>query len=281
MKQLNQTEKGMSKEFAKILIDGAEKCISRSHWIYLTNIILFFSAITLCWNLYLSWVTNFYSSIKTMDISKLTIPQSELLRLWTKSTYIELPIINVPIQISDAAVIISLAFFILVIWLFFSVRRENHVVGKSLMLAVSENASNELKKQIYYGITFSNLFSSISDRDDPITSLTYKEPETKARRSVRPLIKFVFFAPALCIFLIITFDILSLFAIESSFRSPYLDSLINELKFGDIFKIVIMEFVALVFGVSCIFLGYQSWIFEKETNNLLKEFAKDCIDWKN
>lgn len=265
----------MDYHLANQLVKGAQKSMSRTLWVYSTILLLFFSVMTVLWNLYFSWIKNLFTNIK--DLNKLTIPQIELFKEWTSSTYFSIPVININLQISDASTIISSAFFILVIWLFFSTRRENHIIGKSLFLTLNEE--NEMKKFIYYGISFSNLFSTISDRDDPITSLEYVESEKKMIRYARGIVKFVFFAPTVAILSIIALDLYSLFSLSSLFRVNSQVPLHQLLTFWDFIKIIGMEFFAFGMAISCGFLGYKSWQFEKGTNKIMKDFANEKIDW--
>ncbi len=147
-----------------------------------------------------------------------------------------------------------------------------------MFLALNEN--NEMKKFIYYGISFSNLFSTISDRDDPISSLEYVESEKKVKYA-RGIIQFVFIAPTIAILFIIALDLYSLFSLSSLFREKPDVPLHTLLKFGDFIKIAFMEFFAFGMAIICGFLGYKCWIFEKSTNKILKDFAVEKIKWDN
>ena len=265
----------MDYQLANQLVKGAQRSMNRTMWVYSAIIILFFSVTAVLWNLYLSWITNLFGNIK--DLNDLTIPQAELFKIWTSSTFFSIPIINTNIQISDASTIVSFAFFILIIWLFFSTRRENHIIGKSLFLSLNED--NEMKKFIYYGISFSNLFSTISDRDDPINSLEYVESEKK-NKYVRGIIKFVFIAPSIAIISIIGLDLYSLFSLSSLFRVNSQVPLHELLSFWDFIKIALMEFFAFGMAITCGFLGHKSWQFEKSTNKILRDFATEKIIWK-
>jgi hypothetical protein len=271
----NSANEQFTQEFAKLLVESAQKSVSRSLWVYSFIVLLFFATITLLWNLYISWIRNLITALK--GETSYTITQERLIEAWTKSTYYNFPLINVPIHISDAAMLISFAFFIMVMWLFFSARRENHIIGRSLRLALS--ADNGIKKYIYYGISFSNLFSTITSKDDPINDLDYKET-TSSVKYVRNIVSFVFMAPTVCILLVIIFDILSLFWIESLFRKVDGKPLDSFLSKADFIKVVIMEFMAFGFAVACGFLSYWSYQFEKATNKILQDFTKR-IQWDN
>ncbi len=107
----------MNYQLANQLVKGAQKSINRTLWVYGSIIILFFSVIVVLWNFYLSWIKNLFFNIENLD--NLTAPQIELFKIWTSSTFFAIPIININLQMSDASTIVSLAFFILVIWLFF------------------------------------------------------------------------------------------------------------------------------------------------------------------
>ncbi len=265
----------MDYQLANQLVKGAQKSINRTLWVYSAIIVLFFSVIVVLWNLYLSWIKNLFLNIENLE--NLTTPQIELFRIWTSSTFFSIPMININLQISDASTIVSLAFFILIIWLFFSARRENHIIGKTLFLALNEG--NEMKKFIYYGISFSNLFSTISERDDPISSLQYVESEKKVKYA-RGIIQFVFIAPTIAILSIIFLDLYSLFSLSSLFRKQSNVPLHELLTFWDFIKIAVMEFFAFGMAIACGFLGYKCWLFEKSTNKILKDFAVEKIEWE-
>jgi hypothetical protein len=262
-------------EFIKMLVDSAIHSLRRVRWVFSAVLFATASIFAGMWNLYFSWLRTIF--LHTDAISK--IPPSEacksLLGYWIDSSFLTFPILGVRISISDAAIILSGSLAVLIIWLFFSVRRENHLIGKALRL--TRKADKISKLYIYYGISFASVFLTMSEHDEPIRQLDYRETEGSVF-GIRQLVRLFFYFPSISIFTIVNIDVLTLFVIPSPFRSFYSPVGFSNLQPGDWVLAVLMEIFAISMGIICAFLGNRCRQYQDGTMMLLREYAKSIYE---
>lgn len=160
----------MDIELAKLLVDLIRRSLRRCRWILSGVSIASLIVFATCWNVYFSWLRtlalqNYWGKPETVEYL-----QKKLLSSWVDSGFVTVPLLGIRVHIADGAVLGALGLSILMFWLFFSMRRLNHLVGKSLRMAL--DADYQVKQYLYYGVSSSHVFSTISENDDPIRSLT-------------------------------------------------------------------------------------------------------------
>ena len=93
--------------------------------------------------------------------------QKVLLKNWVESMLINVPVLGIRFSISDASVIGSASLTVIAIWLFYTLRRENHAIGQLLHLAKDE--SQNTKAFVYHGVSATQVFATTSKYDEPLS----------------------------------------------------------------------------------------------------------------
>jgi len=270
----------MKIEFAQLLVNSIRQAMRRNRWILSALVIASLALLAACWNVYFSWLRTI--ALKTQwGPEKVGQAQKWLVSSWVDSGFLSVPLLGIKLHIADASFLGALAITILTLWLFYSMRRENHLIGKSLMLA--RNEPRDIKDYIYYGITSHHVFSTVSESDDPIRSLEYSATEAKVF-GVRSAFRLLYYLPALTIFFIILCDILSIVWLKSAFRAELVTEgdttcLVfarvgaSALDATDWIRIGFMEGVALVMAVCTSFFGYYCRQYQAADLQVLRKFS--------
>ena len=105
------------------------------------------------------------------------------------------------------------------IWLFYSIRRENHTIG--LLLYDYNDADDQIKWLIYHGINSSSVFTLTHVRlgDDPFKSVN-KFPSKNQLKFVRYMAGRLWYLPIISLWFIIVIDIFSAIWMGSPVRQP-------------------------------------------------------------
>jgi hypothetical protein len=120
------------------------------------------------------------NSILPIDSLKLMLPEKQnpfskeireqYIRNHIDASYISIPIIGIKISINDILILMGLAFLILAGWLYLCIRSENFTIGKALSL--SKNKSIDIRRYIFYGICFNNMFFPTTQRKQAYSELS-------------------------------------------------------------------------------------------------------------
>jgi len=267
---------------ADLFIESVRIGMSRARWSYSVVIIICITIFTCSWNVYFSWIKTVFIPDKVVNVADsnscsfaknqeiVKYAQQNLLINWTQSNYIEIPLIGSKIHITDASIILSCLVTLVLIWLFFATRRENHIIGRTLQYY--KDVSDDLKIYVYYGISLSNLFSTYSKNDEPIYSIEVKD-NPKQVPGIRFLLLLIFYVPGILLLSLIILDLCS-FNIPSMYRPFFLPP--SPLQYT--IKIIFMELFCLICAFSCIFLGYMCHRYERANSKILNEFA-GIINW--
>lgn len=266
----------MGYQYAQLLVESARISMRRSRWIFSGLLFLTLSVFGACWNLYFSWLRSLFIAENFGNGEIIREARQLLLNFWIDSTFISFPIVGVRLSIADASFIISIGITAIMIWLLYSTRRENHIIGRSLRITIDEEAPLSIKKYVYYGITFSSLFMTMSNHDNPIRSIEYMEQEQKIF-GLRGIFQLIFYVPFILILSIIIFDILSLSVIPSVFRENNVPVIFTNLPFKYQLHIIVMEATALIMGTITAFLGNRCRQYQNGTMEVLREYVRTQI----
>ncbi len=208
----------MSDRFATLLVDACRDSMRRCRWILSAVSIASLAVFVTCWNVYFSWLRSIVMKNEWGKPETVAESQKRLLDMWVDSGYLSVPIIGVKLHISDAAFLGSIALAILTLWLFYAMRRQNHLIGRSLRMAT--RSSEDVRLFIYYGLTSYNIFTTITTSDFAISTIDYKDDQSKVF-GVRAAFNGLFYLPALSILFIIFCDVCSVTWLASAFRSDH------------------------------------------------------------
>ena len=269
----------MDFQLASLLRESVKDSLTRCRWLVVSTTLTAGAFLTLCWNAYFSWLrTIFFAPDASISPPMAQAAREHLLQKWLDSMYVSLPLVNISVQDSDLAFIGSIALFFLMMALFFSMRRSNHLIGRSLQLGM--DAADQppvplaVKKYLYYGLSTLNIFTTVSTNDNPIEDLKPRDPQGARVWGVRSAFKLLFFLPSLAIFAVVSCDLVSSLALESVVRPGFAPPALSGIGVGSILKLIAFEFVAVVTGMLCLYFGKRCADYHKADAKILQRYSK-------
>lgn len=225
----------------------------------------------------ISWNENFVASSGDQHLAADTVrsvAEKAFIEAAIKANRVTVSLLGVDFGMSDAAVLGSVGLWILVLWLFFSARRENHLVGK-LLGDASRYDDAATRAMVFHGTASQMVFLSITDSDEPIEKLEVAEPPEAPSFTLRPIVAVLFFIPVLTIAFIFVMDIISLWFFQSPIR-PADGSLWEQLlqHRRELIRIVVWEAFPLIFGAATLYSCHKIYRFQKATASVLREFHR-------
>jgi hypothetical protein len=247
----------------------------RSRWILTAAAVAALAVLAVCWNVYFSWLRSLV--LKDTLGSPVTVETArrKLFDTWVESGYLSLPLMGVKVHIADGAFIGAFGLAILMVILFYVMRRMNHLIARTLRLA--QSAEDKLRLYIYYGISAFNVFTLITTDDNPVETLEWREGRSRIPL-VRAAFSMLFFLPFIAIICLIACDLLSLGVIKSAFRDRHTPVLSGDTGDGDLIKLVLMEAWALVMAIGCAVLGQRCRSYHLATASVLRDFADRHVE---
>ncbi len=256
-------------EDIKTRIEAVRDAIKRSRLAFLVCNVGSASVLLAAWNAYFSWYR--YFAIKTSFATNPVTEevQKELLKGWVDSHVITISLLGIRIGVSDLALVGSVALFVVTAWYFYSVRKENHLIG--VLLRDTQHTEAQIRRYVYHGVSAYMVFITMTFDDTPIRNLG-PGGQQKAIFFLRPAMKILHFLPALVIAVLIAMDFLTVWWLPAAFRFPH-DPLRGQLSGPEWLQFGIMEASAFAFLVLTCVLSKRSVEFGQATRNLLIEFG--------
>jgi len=268
----------MNFESIKIRLDLIQSSVQRSRVAFVAVTIASLSLIITAWNAYLSSYRSFPLDPATLSEEPFTrAAQTELIRAWVSTLWVTIAPLGIRIGIGDAAVVGSIGLYIIAVWMFFCVRRENRTVA-NLFYDMKRVPDAELKELVYHAVTENMLFLSVRNDDEPIGSIE-DVPRAPRRKAVllRGSLKILFYLPAIAVFLLFFLDMASLFIFKAVFRTPHdalLEGMIHgahTLSLASAAKLVGMTLVEVVIAIMTLIVCRGIMAFESATTMLIRE----------
>lgn len=212
----------MEYEFYKMRIEAVLNAAKRSRWVFAASTVASLAQIGATWNLYLSWIRFIiiYGDDKFQGEGMVKELQIELLKEWVDSTFVSIPLIGIHLTVADASIVGSFALTILTSWFFFSMRRENHLIGL-LLRDVKFEKEDEKRAFVFHGILGTQMFATLTNRDVPFTNIDEDATQFRHLPSNRFVTRVLFFLPVFAIAFTVIFDFFSVFWMPSIFRMPH------------------------------------------------------------
>jgi hypothetical protein len=263
-----QREVLMQEDQWSIRIEAGRDAQTRSRLAFLACIVISVAIIIAVFNFELSWLRNFTGA----DPSGITAVQQELRaearKTWLNSGRVNISLLGVNIAESDLSLIGSISLYVLTMWFFYCMRRENHLIANLLVDADQKN-DREISLAAFHGIASYTVFTTIGG-DEPIRAVRPSAPRVNRLPPVHWINIVLFFLPAITILVMILGDVASLFQV-SPFR-PSGDPLWKLLASWEWVQIAAIEAVAIFLlaltAIKCI----EILKFERATEDVLREF---------
>jgi hypothetical protein len=254
----------------QVRIQGSSEGVKRARFAFLVSTIASLAIFITEWNAYLSWYRHFPLSPAFPANEVTREAYKDVLQQFVESRVIIASLLGIRVGVSDMAVLGSLALLVCSIWLFFSIRRHNHSVGS--LLRDTKELAPVVRKLVYYGVSSSLVFTTVTADDAAISSLE-AEPSTREAKLSRAVVTFLFYLPATVIALTIAADILSVFVLKAVFSFPHFPLGFRGAGLGRQIQFVAMELAAVAMGVPTFLLCRRIIDFEQSTATVLREYA--------
>lgn len=217
-----------------------------------------------------SFVANHGSEVLPSDTVR-AVAEKAFIEAAIKANRVTVSLLGIDFGMSDAAVLGSIALWILVLWLFFSSRRENHLVGK-LLVDASQSTDAATRALVFHGVASQMVFLSITNSDKAIEKLEVVEPHEAPALELRWIVAVLFYIPALTIAFVLVTDIFSLWYFQSPIR-PAGGTLFSRLSKWDLGELLIWDgLFLLLFGTLTLYNCCKIHLFQRATASILREF---------
>jgi hypothetical protein len=202
-----------------IRIEAGQAAQTRSRFAFLASTVISVALIIAIFNFEFSWLRNL--AVSDQPTSTEETVQEELRKDarkgWVDSGRVKISLLGVDLAESDASILGSFGLYVLTLWFFYCMRRENHLIA-NLLIDADEKNDREINLAVYHGIASYTVFTTIGG-DDPIRTIRPPPPREEALARIHPInvaLALLFLPPFTILFTIAT-DVMSLFR-ASPFR---------------------------------------------------------------
>jgi hypothetical protein len=259
----------------KVRLEALKESTSRSRYALLAATIAAISMLVAEFNSYISWNRDFaFMGKLAKEGGPTRVLQDHMLESWSASTNMEISLLGIKVSSSDATILGGMALFFLTLWLFYSVRRENRLVGT--LLRDTRDVSIPLMDLAYSGTISYMVLTAIHPRKRRIITLSDDDKkafdeETKAQgmRSRRFFgVQLLFFLPPLAIGASIAFDVISLH-IAAPFRESHVLPPMDDADLHKFYGYTIAGGLGLALTLyNCI----RVQLFDSATGSVIREY---------
>jgi hypothetical protein len=203
--------------------------------------------------------------------------QKELVEEWVRSNRVTIALLGVNISMADAALLGSLGLFLVTLWFYACIRRENHLIA-DLLIDALQSKEQFIRVMMYHGIHAYMVFSTMTRDDNPICELERAPRPKRPNPILRPALLMLIYLPAITTFFVIFADMYTLFR-PGPLRYPHetvWTALQNKATSSGslwwVFHLGFMELAALMFFMMTTFLCVRIRAFERCTSHLVASF---------
>jgi hypothetical protein len=236
--------------------------------------------------------------------------RKNIIRNYIDANYITVPILGIKISIDDVMLLMGITFCILSCWLFYCIRSENLTIGK--ILSLNQNKRIDIRRYIFYGICFNNMFFPTTQRHRPYKELSKVNkslneelddiPRKKARKKWKnELLSYIFFLPIVIMGMCFAHHIPEIYRMDSDKKDLITVEYegekytINNAKIasfdskghvnydGSNQELKRILYISCLITLLTFYQCYRTVIYQKGTNRILYDFKKrfkhedDCL----
>src|SRR5260370_23011271 len=207
------SESNIQSKTIEMKLSGVREATRRSRFVFLVMTIGAVTILVSLWNSTLGWdrglafptvaSTDNNTGVLTPDaLLKIKENQGELTREWISRLNVSVGLFGIRVSAADLAVVGSVGLVIIMVWFFFSQRRENRAVVTLLRYCRKQSERCELDKSranfVYECIVQSILFIDMCGGDQPI-SLFPDEKRPRNNKIIRVILRVLAFLPPITI----------------------------------------------------------------------------------
>jgi hypothetical protein len=248
----------------EVEIEVVRDAARRTRWLYSALLVCALCQLAVYYNFNFSWNEQFQDSAAWLASNRGPAANEikrkvheKVIDLWVESTYVDVPLLGVKASVSDSSVFGSIAMAILSVWLFFSSRRENHLVH--IVLSSGSRAEKKDRNELLHGVVASQVMSPTSDNDDALSALHSPTPDHATRRVPRTVSSALQYLPTLVITTGIVLDLGC--AIRDGFMASHW------------VRLTLMSLVGISCALLCGHMAMQHRKFQRATGSLIRAFA--------
>lgn len=164
----------MDQKLFEMLINQASDAARRTRWVLSAAMIISLAQLGAAYNFTYGFLRTFSEQVilnpSTVNNPRLKDLQDMLMRSWIDQLNVNVNLFGIKFSSADASLIGSISLLTISVWLFYSARRENHIIGKTCLLA--NQANHQIKNLVFYGLCNIQLFGTLSKNDEPFRSRT-------------------------------------------------------------------------------------------------------------
>ena len=251
-----------------IRIKAARDAQVRSRFAFLACTIISVALLIAIYNSEFSWLGNFAQDDHSSPVSSEILDmRKEVRRIWAENSRINISLLGINLAESDASLLGSLGLYILTVWFFYCMRRENHLIA-TLLIDADQNKAEDVCLLAYHGVASYTVFTTIGG-DDPISIIRPPPARQHSIAPIRPINIALLFLPAFAIFAMLAADAYSL-TTASPLRGP--KPLWTYLHFAEWIQIVIADGIGIFLLALTINRCAEIVKFERATESVLRQF---------
>jgi hypothetical protein len=248
------------------LLEAVKTAAARSRWVFAATTLTCVLHLSGLWNAYLSWLRLYALGFAEPTQQPTSIAAQHLIRGWVDSTFLSVPILGFKVSAFDATVIGSLALLILVLWHFFSLRRENHLVAYVFNQAWGRGRARQ--NHVFAYVWSTQVFTTSRD-DTPMSSVPAFDVSTTIVWGARGAVKGLMYLPAVTIAASLVAELCSM-VVRSPFR-PNAQTPAQSINIAGYVMIAAIIGVGLVIGTAVAFLCNKCVVYQNATGKLLEQ----------
>ena len=255
----------------QVRVQGSVEAVKRARFAFLVSTVASLAIFITEWNAYVSWYRHFplREAFPPNDVTKEAFKY--VLQQFVESRVVTVALLGIRVGVSDMAVLGSLTLLVCSIWLFFSIRRHNHSVGS--LLRDTKDFPSIIRRLVYYGVSASLVFTTVTSVDAAISSLE-AQPSEKEARLTRSVVVVLFYLPAIVIGITIMADLASILWLPAVFSFPHGPLGFSTSSLRVRIQFIAMELGAMAIGIPTFLLCRRIIEFEQSTATILREYSQ-------
>src|SRR5215203_1680393 len=196
----------------ELRLTAVREATQRSRFVFIVMTIMTSTILIGLWNAILSWDRGMAFRMSNAGIVGKN--QEFVAGEWFKNLFVSVGVLGIRISTNDMAVIGSVSLIVIMVWFFFSLRRENRAIVGLLRDCAKRADQTELDTNgcelVYEGIVQSLIFTDVGGGDRPVRGLTQTNTKSETDHFVRQVLEFLVYLPPVTICLVIIADLSSL-----------------------------------------------------------------------
>lgn len=258
-------------------LNGVKEATSRSRFVFIVMTIAAATILISLWNSTVAWDKQMAFLARSGN-PLVAENQRAVTNEWLSRLNISVDLLGIRVGTYDLAVIGSSSLIVIMVWFFFSQRRENRAIVGLLRYCSEGLNEKRLSKEAcnlaYEGIVQSIVFIEMGGGDKPIKGLVANEKKGERNKFIRRIITGLVFLPPVTIFLIVIADIYSLTipSYQRESQEPLWRIMLDGNHDWNVLKIVCFE----AFAISACFYTWglcrKCRAFSKATSQTIKHY---------